>query len=110
MYAIRSYYVISEVKIPEDEMAAILVADPDADDTRPLQGQPEYIFNFYLQFNNRDTGTNASVNYNLTGEKLSENSKGGTPDIYELPKHSLGASLSQNFRNNYNISFSIDIV
>ncbi len=101
-------YIISEVKIPEDEMAAILVADPDADDTRPLQGQPEYIFNFYLQFNNRDTGTNASVNYNLTGEKLSENSKGGTPDIYELPKHSLGASLSQNFRNNYNISFSID--
>lgn len=101
-------YIISEVKIPDSEMAAILIADPDADDTRPLQGQPEYIFNFYLQYFNRDTETNASINYNLTGEKLSENSKGGTPDIFELPKHNVGLSLNQKFLKNYSVSFSID--
>jgi TonB-dependent receptor len=101
-------YIISEVKIPDSEMAAILNADPDADDTRPLEGQPEYIFNFYLQYHNRDTETNASINYNLTGEKLSENSLGGTPDIFELPKHNLGLSFSQKFLKNYSLSFSID--
>jgi outer membrane receptor protein involved in Fe transport len=100
-------YIISEVKIPDSEMAAILIADPDADDTRPLQGQPEYIFNFYLQFYNRDTETNASINYNLTGEKLSENSKGGTPNIYELPRHNIGLSFRQKFLENYSLSFSI---
>ncbi|MBN2790783.1 MAG: TonB-dependent receptor [Candidatus Delongbacteria bacterium] len=100
-------YIISEVKIPESEMTAILIADPDADDTRPLQGQPEYIFNFYVQYQNRDTETHASINYNLTGEKLSENSKGGTPDIYELPKHNLNFSLSQKFWDNYSVKFGI---
>ncbi|HAQ60520.1 TPA: hypothetical protein DCR49_00715, partial [Candidatus Delongbacteria bacterium] len=96
-------YIISEVRIPDSEMAAILVADPDADNTRPLEGQPEYIFNFYFQFNNKETDTNASINYNLTGEKLSENSIGGTPDIYEVPSHKIGFSFGQKFLKNYEV-------
>jgi outer membrane receptor protein involved in Fe transport len=101
-------YIISEVKIPEREMAGILAADSLAKDTRPLQGQPELLFNLYFQFNNKDTNTNAGISYNLTGEKLSENSKGGTPNIYEKAMHKMGASFSQKFLTNYEIKLGVD--
>jgi hypothetical protein len=48
------------------------------------------------------------VSYNYTGEKLSENSKGGTPNIYELPTHRMGMAVSQKFFSNYEVKLSVD--
>ncbi|MBD3234069.1 MAG: TonB-dependent receptor [candidate division Zixibacteria bacterium] len=96
----------SEVDIPQDELLIIRAYDPDADDTRPLQGQSPYILNIDLTYNNTDTKTLASVTYNVFGERLSEVSLGGTPDIYEQPRPILNFIFNQSIMGNISLKAS----
>lgn len=85
----------SEVDIPAVELATIRDLDPSAGDKRELQGQSPYILNVDFSYDNLKTGTAVSLFYNVFGERLSEVSLGGTPNIYEQPRGLLDLTLSQ---------------
>jgi outer membrane receptor protein involved in Fe transport len=87
--------VQSRVDIPSKEMATIRQLDPNADGKRELQGQSPYVLNVDMVYDNAKTGTMASFYYNIFGERLTEVSLGGTPNIYEQPRGVLDFTLSQ---------------
>ncbi len=90
----------SRVDIPEFELLVIRESNPYADDRRPLQGQSPYVINLNLGYENISRGIYANLHYNVFGERLSEVSKGGTPDIYEQPFHTLNFNLDYRILGN----------
>jgi TonB-dependent receptor len=87
--------VYSTVDIPDQEYQEILIADPDADRSRPLEGQSPYIVNLDATYENLDSGTVASLYYNLFGERLVTVVNGAAPDVFEQPRSDLDFTLSQ---------------
>jgi len=78
---------------------------------RPLQGQPLYIINAGLDYNNAQAGFYAGLFYNVTGPLLiAAGGEGGgnlgyLPDIYEQPAPSLDFNLTQTFADNWKFTF-----
>ncbi|MBD3168888.1 MAG: TonB-dependent receptor plug domain-containing protein [candidate division Zixibacteria bacterium] len=99
--------VRSIVDISAEEMEVIREYDPDADNTRPLQGQSPYLLNLDLTYDNRETKTMASLSYSVFGERLSEVSLGGTPDIYEQPRPDMNFVFNQNLWGSIDMKFSV---
>lgn len=64
---------------------------------RPLQGQSAYVLNANLDYDNKDSGTTATILYNIFGERI--DSVGIKPfgDVYEQPFHQLDFVFSQTF-------------
>ncbi|MCB0293905.1 MAG: TonB-dependent receptor, partial [Calditrichaeota bacterium] len=98
--------VRSEVNISEDELERIRYYHPEAKDTRELQGQSPYIVNLELAYDNYKTGTSAGIFYNVFGERLSEVSLGGTPNVFEQPRPELNLTLSQRVLPGLNAKFA----
>ncbi|MFZ0389626.1 MAG: TonB-dependent receptor [Calditrichia bacterium] len=96
----------SKVDIPEGELSKRRDVNPDAPDTRVLQGQSDYLFNIDLTYHNR-IGTTAGINYNTFGERLSKVSAVITPDVYEQPAQQLDFNLSQLVYHNLSFKFGI---
>lgn len=78
---------------------------------RPLQGQPLYIINAGLDYNNAQAGFYAGLFYNVTGPLLiAAGGEGGAglgylPDVYEQPAPSLDFNLTQTFADNWKFTF-----
>lgn len=98
--------VESTVQIPDTMLSLRRVTRPEASSTRPFQGQSPYLFNFNLNYDNFNHGINASIYYNIFGERLSMVSLGGTPDIYEQPFGLLNFSFSWKFLYGVTFKFS----
>ena len=84
--------------------------------TRPLQGQPEYVINAGLNYDNDEYRFYAGLFYNVTGPLLyaagSPFVEPGTtkvlsyfPDIYQQPAPSLDFNLTQGLTDNWKITF-----
>ncbi len=97
----------SAVKIPELRLSYIKEYDPNAKDTRPLQGQSDYIVNFMLSYDNYASNTSATVSFNVYGERLSEVAERATPDIYEQPRPELNFVMSQGIFSNFTFKMSV---
>ena len=102
-------YIQSQVnldQLEEEKRTEIGIAP-----TRPLQGQPLYIINAGLDYNNAQAGFYAGLFYNVTGPLLiaaGGESTGGAaylPDIYEQPAPSLDFNLTQTFADNWKFTF-----
>ena len=85
----------SEVTIPDKELDLIKRFDSNPEKTRPLYGQSPYIVNIELIYSNFETGTSASILYNLLGKRLYEVVVGATPDVYEQPRPLLDLMFTQ---------------
>jgi TonB-dependent receptor len=85
----------SEVTIPEKELELIKRFDSSPEETRPLYGQSPYIVNLELAYSNIESGTSASIFYNIQGERLWEVMVGATPDVYEQPQPNIDIVFSQ---------------
>lgn len=96
----------SVVDIPEEELAFIRQRDPNASDTRTLQGQSPYLVNLGLNYDNYDIGTSASLFYNVFGERLDEVGVGGAPNALEQPRHLVDFTLSQRLWKDITAKFS----
>jgi TonB-dependent receptor len=82
---------------------------------RPLQGQPEYIINAGLNYDNDEYKFYAGLFYNVTGPFLYSVGSpaldkddvivGFLPDIYEQPAPSLDFNLTQGITDNWRITF-----
>ncbi len=85
----------SQVSIAEDELALIRAYDPDASDTRDLQGQSPYVVNADITYEHPEQGTNVGLYYNRFGERLFAVSSGGAPDLFEQPRNTFDVIVSQ---------------
>ncbi len=96
----------SKVNIGDYELSVRRYFDSTASDTRPLQGQSPYLLNLNLSFNSMKSGTNATILLNLFGDRLSEVSEGGTPDVYERSRAQLDFTFSQKLTSALRLKFS----
>ncbi len=75
---------------------------------RPLAGQSPYVLNLALDWTNERSKTRARVLYNVQGERISQISRNGLPDIYEQPRHLLDLSVAQGIGEHVDLKLSID--
>ncbi|MFP4024750.1 MAG: TonB-dependent receptor domain-containing protein [Thiohalospira sp.] len=101
-------YIKSIVEIPEEELTAIRLVDPDKESTRPMMGQAPYIVNAFLSYSNEKHKLNANIGFNISGEKLILITKGATPYIYEQSQPDLNFNIDRDFGENINIGMSVD--
>ena len=103
----------SSVPLPS-ETAAVLQDNGQPSTSRPLQGQPEYIINAGLNYDNEEHRFYAGLYFNVTGPFLyavGSPSNVGTadeffyPDIYEQPAPSLDFNLTQGITENWKLTF-----
>ncbi len=84
----------SNISITPRELAARRELDPDAPDTRDLQGQSPYLLNTSLSYDDVARGTSAGVFFNVSGRRLSRVGN-PLPDVYEQPSPQLDLTVSQ---------------
>ncbi len=99
-------YVKSAVDITPAELTFIRFYEPNAGGTRELTGQSPYIYNLDLTYNNARWGTTVSAYYNVFGERLSQVSPPGTPNVFEQPAPTLDLIWNQKLRDRWKITVS----
>ncbi len=70
-------------------------------DNRPLQGQSPYVFNFQVGYQHPDGRLEATLLYNVIGERIVGVGVRDLPDVYELPLHQLDFVYGQKFADNW---------
>jgi outer membrane receptor protein involved in Fe transport len=95
----------SEVKVPPIELGDRRSLDPYASDTRSLQGQSPYLINLDAGYSHARLGTAVNVFYNVFGERMSEVSLGGSPNVMEQPRGLLDLGVSQKLFRGLSLSF-----
>lgn len=74
-------WIDSRIELGED------VAGIQTTDNRPLQGQSRYVVNFQIGWRKPDGNIEATLLYNVFGERIAGVGTRGLPDIYEQPLH-----------------------
>lgn len=97
--------VQSQVDLSEYEYQHRKAYDQNASNVRQLQGQSPYVVNVDLSYLNNDWGTEASLNFNVFGKRLTKVGF-GTPDYYEFPKPDLNLIIGQKLFDSIKIKFS----
>ncbi len=92
----------SEVKIPEEEKETL------TNDDRALQGQPDWILNINLGYENMNRGIVATLLYNISDERISELGTYGRDDIYKQPAHRLDFVYRQEFAERWKFKFEAE--
>ncbi len=64
---------------------------------RPLQGQSPYVVNLNLDYDNKDTGTNATILFNVFGRRIDTVGTDRRPDTYQEAFNQLDFVFSQTF-------------
>ncbi len=82
----------------------------ELDPVRRLQGQPDYLLNFNLTYDNKESGFFAGIFLNVTGETLyqagSQDAESGfAADVFQQPFTSLDFTLSQKVGENFKVTF-----
>jgi TonB-dependent receptor len=96
-------YIQSEVALTQEQITAkkgIGLGEV----TRPMQGQPNYIINAGLSYDDQARGFYAGLFYNVTGPLLYAAGL-DLPDLYEQPAPSLDFNLTQSFAEQWSITF-----
>lgn len=85
----------SSIALSPDELLLRRRFNPNAPDTRALQGQSPYIVNADLNYENPGLGTSIGAYFNVFGPRLSRVSVAETPDVFEQPRPQLDLIASQ---------------
>jgi outer membrane receptor protein involved in Fe transport len=101
-------FIDSEVTLPDDE--AELLADMGFPiRTRDMLNAPEYLYNLYLTYDIKQTGTQVGLFYTVRGDTLvagaGQSKSNPIPDLYELEYGTLNFSLSQKFWDAWKLRF-----
>jgi TonB-dependent receptor len=97
-------YVQSEVPLSAEQQRIAQTRVGNYSTTRPLQGQPLYIINAGLSYDDQPNGFFAGLFYNVTGPYLYAVGY-DLPDIYEQPAPSLDFNLTQEFADHWAFTF-----
>jgi outer membrane receptor protein involved in Fe transport len=84
--------------------------DVGLDPVRRLQGQPDYLLNFNLTYDNKDFGLFAGIFLNVTGETLAQagsasGATGFSADLFQQPFTSLDMTITKTFAERYKLTF-----
>lgn len=83
-FGFNTTITFSETQLLESELNQYRNINPNYPTTRPFVAQSPFIVNFNLGYANPDWGTNASLSFNMWGERLTQTGFGGAPDLYEV--------------------------
>lgn len=101
-------WIESSVDLPEDEYDSLEPLGL-AEDSRPLQGQPEYLLNLYTTWEQPDWGTSLGIFYNRIGRILvtgaARGVEDGAPTVFEEPYDALDLTAQQRFGERWSASF-----
>jgi outer membrane receptor protein involved in Fe transport len=103
---LNTSFVQSSIAIDSTELALRRAINPDADDTRALQGQSPFLVNADLTYENFESGTNVGLYFNVFGRRLSQVSGFNIPDIYEEPSPQLDFIASQELFGAWTVKLS----
>lgn len=98
--------VRSIVDIPEEELFIIRASDPQADDTRTLEGQSPYLLNLNASYENYESGTTVGIFYTIFGDRLLAVTQGATPDVFEKARGDLDVTIAQDLPANFRIKLT----
>jgi TonB-dependent receptor len=70
---------------------------------RPLEGQSPYVVNFQLGYQSEDTTREATLLYNVSGERIVQVGVDGQPDVYEQPFGQLDFNYRHKFANDWSM-------
>lgn len=76
-------------------LQASRMIDTYSSDKSPVFEQPPYALNAYIDYDNRKSGTNATLSFNVVGPRLVQVRTVGEPDIYDHPAPALDFVFSQ---------------
>lgn len=96
-------YIQSQVALTADQVAA-KEAIGLGETTRPMQGQPTYIINAGLSYDDQERGFYAGLFYNVTGPLLYAAGL-DLPDLYEQPAPGLDFNITQSLADQWSITF-----
>jgi hypothetical protein len=98
----------SEVDVPIEEQES-LAAFGLAEETRRLQGQPDYVWNASVSYDRDSTGTSGGVFYTKMGTTLltgpARGNEDGNPQVLQLPAATLDFTFSQRIRGGFSVLF-----
>ncbi len=104
--AFRDFYVAGNVALIQSTIR--IPHDKDVQLTnyqRPLQGQSPYVLNLQFGYENADTGTRATMLYNVYGKRITDVGSHGIPDTYEQPDHVIDFTFSQRLSDQLKLGF-----
>ena len=96
-------YIQSEVALTAEQIRSN-EAVGIGETTRPMQGQPTYIINAGLSYDDQQRGFYAGLFYNVTGPLLYAAGL-QLPDLYEQPAPSLDFNITQSFADQWSVTF-----
>jgi outer membrane receptor protein involved in Fe transport len=99
-------YIYSEVDIDAEELADIKSVNPDASGQRTFFNQSPYIVNTNIAYNNSERNIDATLSFNMFGDRLSIVGSEGTPDIFEQARPQLDFTISKRFKENLSVRLS----
>jgi len=85
----------SKIKKSAERLAASQFLDRHAPENSPLFEQAPYSINVWLNYSNRQTGTELTTTFNMVGERLVQINLTGEPDLYAQPAPTLDFVFSQ---------------
>ncbi len=85
----------SEIKKSEERLAANRFIDRHAPKNSPLFEQAPYSINAWLNYSNKNLGTELTTTFNMVGERLVQINLTGEPDLYTQPAPTLDFVFSQ---------------
>ncbi len=97
----------SEQDMPADECETINEHNPEKGCTRPFFGQSPLIINAGLNYNNDEKGLDATLAFNVFGERLITQTQATSPDIYEQPRPLLDFNLSKQVTEKFDFKLSV---
>jgi len=101
-------FIDSEVTFPDVERDLLLATDVGFDArTRDATNAPEYLYNVYLNYNIRETGTQVGLFYTVAGDTLvagdSTSDNNYIPAIYQLEVGTLNLTFAQALTKHINL-------
>ncbi len=74
---------------------------------RPLMGQSPYVLNAGIFYQDNDNGLQYNILYNVMGRRLFAVGTFGTPDLYEMPRHQVDATITKRLGRRFELKASV---
>jgi outer membrane receptor protein involved in Fe transport len=101
----QNFKLNTNLSFIESSMDVVEVTNIEPED-RPFEGQPTFILNAALIYEDQETGWDAVLALNSIGDRLNIIGREGTPDIYDRGRTQLDFNISKTIGNSLDVKFS----
>lgn len=100
---LEDFTVMANVTLVRSEVELGFRRAAATNDHRPLSYQSPYVINLALDYGNERSKTDFRVLYNVSGPRITAVGSNGVPDVYELPRHQVDASVAQKLGKHFEL-------